>query len=204
MLLLQIFWAFFVIGLFNFGGGGAMISLIQDQIVNTHHWVDAATFTDIIAISQTTPGPIGINCATYVGYEVMHTAGYADAIGVAGSAIATTAVVLPSFLIFFVLMKLFTRFNKDPRFTAMMSALKPATAGLIGAAAIILTFSISWPAAEDFCCQSLLPEIKVLASNFPDWKSWLLAAGAFVATYFFKANPIYVILAGGILGLIFY
>lgn len=203
-LLLQIFWTFFIIGLFNFGGGGAMISLIQDQIVNVHHWVDAATFTDIIAISQTTPGPIGINCATYVGYEVMHAAGYTDAIGVAGSAIATIAVVLPSFLIFFILMKIFTRFNKDPRFTAMMSALKPATAGLIGAAALILTFNISWPTTDDICCQSILPDISVITGNFPDWKSWALAAAAFVATYFFKANPIYVILSGGILGLLLY
>ena len=63
-LLLQIFSTFLFIGIFNFGGGGAMISLIQDSIVNTHQWMDAAAFTDIIAISQTTPGPIGINCAT--------------------------------------------------------------------------------------------------------------------------------------------
>ena len=137
-LLFDIFWTFFIIGLFNFGGGGAMISLIQDSIVTTHQWIDAATFTDILAISQTTPGPIGINCATYVGYEVMHTAGYSGAIGVAGSAVATLAVVLPSFIVFFLLMKIFNRFHNDPRFTTMMSALKPATAGLIGAAALIL------------------------------------------------------------------
>ena len=66
-LLLQIFWCFFVIGLFNFGGGGAMISLIQNQIVEVHGWLTEGAFTDIVAISQTTPGPIGINCATYVG-----------------------------------------------------------------------------------------------------------------------------------------
>ena len=197
-LLFDIFWTFFIIGLFNFGGGGAMISLIQDSIVTTHKWIDAATFTDILAISQTTPGPIGINCATYVGYEVMHTAGYSGAIGVAGSAVATLAVVLPSFIIFFLLMRIFNHFHNDPRFVSVMSALKPATAGLIGAAALILSFSIDWQSG------SLLPEVELIKSNFPDWKSGLLFVGAFVTTYFLKANPIWVILAGGVLGLILY
>ena len=197
-LLLQIFATFLFIGIFNFGGGGAMISLIQDSIVNTHQWMDAAAFTDIIAISQTTPGPIGINCATYVGYEVMHTAGYSNAVAVAGSAVATLAVVLPSFIIFFLLMRIFNHFHNDPRFVSVMSALKPATAGLIGAAALILSFSIDWQSG------SLLPEVELIKSNFPDWKSGLLFVGAFVATYFLKANPIWVILAGGVLGLILY
>lgn len=197
-LLLQIFAAFFFIGIFNFGGGGAMISLIQDSIVNTHHWMDAEAFTDIIAISQTTPGPIGINCATYVGYEVMHAAGYSNAVAVVGSTAATLAVVLPSFIIFFLLMRVFNHFHNDPRFVTVMSALKPATAGLIGAAALILSFNIDWQAG------SLLPQVELVKSNFPDWKSGLLFAGAFVATYNFKANPIWVILAGGVLGLIIY
>ena len=198
MIFLQLFYVFFLIGTFTFGGGYAMISLIQDSIVNTHQWMDAAAFTDIIAISQTTPGPIGINCATYVGYEVMHAAGYSNAVAIAGSAAATLAVVLPSFLIFFLLMRIFNHFHNDPRFVTVMSALKPATAGLIGAAALILSFSIDWQAG------SLLPQVELIKSNFPDWKSGALFAGAFAATYFFKANPIYVILAGGILGLIIY
>lgn len=195
-LFLQIFWCFFVIGLFNFGGGGAMISLIQNQVVGVHAWVSEATFTDIIAISQTTPGPIGINCATYIGYEVMHAAGYSGLSGIIGSAIATFAVVLPSFLIFFALMKIFDRFHEDPRFTTMMSALKPAVAGLIAAACIILCFHIDM--------HGIIPDISVIGENFPDWKSWALFAGAFVATYFIKVNPIYVILSGAVLGLILY
>lgn len=195
-LLLQLFWCFFVIGLFNFGGGGAMISLIQNQVVGVHGWITEGAFTDIIAISQTTPGPIGINCATYVGYQVMHDAGFSNAVAVAGSASATFAVVLPSFIIFFILMRVFNRFHDDPRFVTMMSALKPAVAGLIGAAAVILCFHITMDGA--------LPQISVIAENFPDWKSWILFAAAFISTFFFKANPIYVILAGGILGLILY
>ncbi len=195
-LLLQLFWCFFVIGLFNFGGGGAMISLIQNQVVGVHGWLTEAAFTDIIAISQTTPGPIGINCATYVGYQVIHDAGYSDLLATLGSASATVAVVLPSFIIFFVLMRAFNRFHDDPRFTTVMSALKPAVAGLIFAAAVILCLHITMDGA--------VPQISVITENFPDWKSWALFAGAFIVTFFFKANPIYVILAGGILGLILY
>lgn len=195
-LLLQLFWCFFVIGLFNFGGGGAMISLIQSQVVSVHQWVSEETFTDILAISQTTPGPIGINCATYVGYEVMHAAGYSSLIGILGSAMTTIAVVLPSFLIFYALMKLFNRFHEDPRFITMMSALKPTVAGLIGAACLILCFHISM--------NGFVPQISVISENFPDWRSWALFAAAFIVTYFFKANPIYVILAGGVLGLILF
>ena len=195
-LLLQLFWCFFVIGLFNFGGGGAMISLIQNQVVGVHGWLTEGAFTDIVAISQTTPGPIGINCATYVGYQVMHDAGYSNLLATLGSASATVAVVLPSFIIFFVLMRAFNRFHDDPRFTTVMSGLKPAVAGLIFAAAVILCFHITMDGA--------VPQISVIAENFPDWKSWLLFAGAFIVTFFFKANPIYVILAGGILGLILY
>lgn len=195
-LLLQLFWCFFVIGLFNFGGGGAMISLIQNQIVEVHGWLTEGAFTDIVAISQTTPGPIGINCATYVGYQVMHDAGYSNLLATIGSASATVAVVLPSFIIFFVLMRAFNRFHDDPRFTTVMSGLKPAVAGLIFAAAVILCFHITMDGA--------VPQISVITENFPDWKSWLLFAGSFIVTFFFKANPIYVILAGGILGLILY
>ena len=195
-LLLQLFWCFFVIGLFNFGGGGAMISLIQNQVVGVHGWLTEAAFTDIIAISQTTPGPIGINCATYVGYQVIHDAGYSNLLATLGSASATVAVVLPSFIIFFVLMRTFNRFHDDPRFTTVMSGLKPAVAGLIFAAAVILCLHITMDGA--------VPQISVITENFPDWKSWALFAGAFIVTFFFKANPIYVILAGGILGLILY
>lgn len=193
-LIFQLFCCFFVIGLFNFGGGGAMISLIQNQVVGVHAWVSEETFTDIIAISQTTPGPIGINCATYIGYEVMHTAGYSHLAGILGSAITTSAIVLPSFLIFFALMKLFNRFHEDPRFTTTMSALKPAVTGLIAAACIILCFHIDM--------DGIIPHISVISENFVDWKSWILFGAAFIASYFLKANPIYVILAGGVLGLI--
>ena len=98
-LYLNLFYSFFKIGLFGFGGGYAMISLIQGEVVNRHHWLTSGQFTDIVAISQMTPGPIGINSATYVGYTSVVNAGYGHAWGVLGSATATFAVVLPSFVL---------------------------------------------------------------------------------------------------------
>ena len=93
MIFLQLFYTFFKIGLFGFGGGYAMISMIQGEVVTRHQWLTSPEFTDIIAISQMTPGPIGINSATYVGYSAVVNAGYSHAIGILGSAIATLSVV---------------------------------------------------------------------------------------------------------------
>ena len=95
MLFLQLFYTFFKIGLFGFGGGYAMLSMIQGEVVTRYGWLTPQEFTDIVAISQMTPGPIGINSATYVGYSTIVDAGYAPWIGVLGSATATFAVILP-------------------------------------------------------------------------------------------------------------
>lgn len=198
MLLLfwQIFSTFFMIGLFNFGGGGAMLSLIQAQVVSIHGWLSEGAFTDIVAISQTTPGPIGINCATYVGFEVFHGAGYGMAAGILGSFAATFAVVLPSFIVFFFIMKLFTRFHESPAFTATMTVLKPSVAGLIGAAALVLIV--------DFNFGGPGPAARILTDNFPDWKAWLLFIAAFLLSYFKKVGPIALILISAAAGLLLY
>ena len=106
LLLTQLFWTFFLIGLFGFGGGYAMLSLIQGEVVEHYHWMTMGQFTDIVAVSQSTPGPIGINSATYVGYTALVNAGYEPYWGILGSFLATFAVVLPSFI----LMLLISRF----------------------------------------------------------------------------------------------
>lgn len=191
-LLLQIFVSFFVIGIFNFGGGGAMIMLIQSEVVSARAWISEAAFTDIVAISQSTPGPIGINCATYVGYEVLYGAGFGQIAGILGSAVATLAIVLPSFIIFFLLVRIFDRYRSHPAFDTAMTALKPAVAALIAAAAIALSFNIS------------ADGITTVAANFPDWKSWVIAATALAASLFFKISPIWLILGGGIAGLLLF
>ena len=195
-LFLQLFWVFFVIGVFTIGGGYAMLSLIQTQVVTAHSWLTESAFTDIVAISQMTPGPIGINCATYVGYEVVHGAGGSHLIGILGSLTATFAIVLPSFLIVLTIVRFYTKFKGNRLFEGVLSWIRPAAIGLIGAAAIILMFKVDWSAAR--------PAVELVRDNFPDWISWALFAAAAVASLFFKIGPIPIIIAGGVLGLLIY
>lgn len=195
-LLTQLFFTFFFIGLFNFGGGGAMLSLIQGQVVTAHGWITQGEFTDIVAISQSTPGPIGINCATYVGYKVMENAGFGPGAGIAGSTLATFSIVLPSFLVFFLIIKAFNKFHESRTFTDTMRALRPAVAGLIAAAAFVLIFRTEW--------SGLRPQVRLLTENFPDWKAWALLAAAFVLGFTKKAGPIAIILCAGVVGLLIY
>ncbi|MCI5990183.1 MAG: chromate transporter [Candidatus Cryptobacteroides sp.] len=196
-LMIQIFTTFFVIGIFTFGGGYAMLSLIQGQVVMAHGWMTESAFTDIVAISQMTPGPIGINCATYVGYDVVTKAGGSHLLGVLGSFSATFAIVLPSFLIVLALAKFYIKFKSNRLFEGVMSWLRPSVAGLIGAAAVILMFDTSWEGLP------LLSEVSVnvVRENFPDWKSWVLFGAALVASLRFKVGPIPIIICGGIAGL---
>lgn len=139
MLLLQLFWTFFKIGLFGFGGGYAMISMIQGEVVTKHHWLTSGQFTDIVAISQSTPGPIGINSATYVGYSSVVNAGYEPALGVLGSLIATIAVVLPSFILMLTICKFLMKYKTHPSVENVFKGLRPAVVGLLAAAALLLT-----------------------------------------------------------------
>ena len=192
----QLFWVFFIIGLFTFGGGYAMLSLIQTQVVTAHSWLTESAFTDIVAISQMTPGPVGINCATYVGYEVVRSSGAGHLIAILGSFTATLAVVLPSFIIVLTIVRFYTKFQHNKIFEGVMSWLRPAVVGLIGAAAIILMFSVDWAGAK--------PVVSIVEENFSDWISWVLFAAATVASLFFKVGPIPIILAGGALGLLIY
>ena len=143
-LLIQLFATFFVIGTFTFGGGYAMLSLIQGQVVTGHQWITQSTFTDIVAISQMTPGPIGINCATYVGYDVVAGATGSHFLGIIGSFTATLALVLPSFIIVLALVKFYMKFHSNSIFEDTMSWLRPSVVGLIGAAAVIMMFDASW------------------------------------------------------------
>ena len=196
VLFLQLFWVFLLIGMFTFGGGYAMLSLIQTQVVTAHSWLTESAFTDIVAISQMTPGPVGINCATYVGYEVLQEAGASHIVAIMGSMTATLAVVLPSFLIVLTIVKFYTKFKENKLFEGVMAWLRPAVVGLIGAAALILMFKVGW--------SGVCPEMSVVKENFPDWISWGLFAAATVASLFFMIGPIPIIIAGGLLGLLIY
>ena len=133
MLYLQLFISFFKIGLFGFGGGLAILSLIQHEVL-TYGWMSEKEFVDIVAISQVTPGPIGINCATYVGYTATGT--------IWGSMLSTGAMLLPGLLIMLsvckVYMVLSTRFAENAYFQNTLRFLRFAVLGLIAAAALLL------------------------------------------------------------------
>lgn len=182
MIFWELFITFFVIGMFTIGGGYAMLSLIQNEVVTEHGWITDGAFTDIVAISQMTPGPIGINSATYIGYEVLHTAGASGFLCILGSFTATFAVVLPSFIIVLALCKVYEKWREHYMFQGIMSGLKPATLGLIGTAALGLA----------------TPE------NFIDWKSFAICIVAFVVLYFKKVGPFAIIGLGALAGLILY
>ena len=182
MIFAELFITFFVIGMFTIGGGYAMLSLIQNEVVTVHGWISDGTFTDIVAISQMTPGPIGINSATYIGYEVIANSGAPEFLCILGSFTATFAVVLPSFIIVLALCKVYDRWKDHYMFKGIMSGLKPAVLGLIGTAALSLA----------------TPE------NFIDWKSFLLCLMAFIALYFKKIGPFSAIGLGAIAGLLLY
>ena len=195
-LILQLAWTFFIIGAFTIGGGYAMLSLIQNQVVVEHPWISEATFTDIVAVSQMTPGPVGINSATYVGYDVLYNATGSQLLGVCGSLTATLALMIPSFIIMLLIVKFYVKFRSSKLYAGTMDWLKPCVVGLIGAAAVILILKTTWTGFS--------PTVQVVSDNFPDWKSWVLLASAFAASYWGKVNPIYVILAGAVLGIILY
>ena len=155
MLYLQLFLSFFKIGLFGFGGGLAILSLIQHE-VEAHAWMSQQEFVDIVAISQVTPGPIGINCATYVGYTATGS--------VWGSLLTTFAIILPSLIIMLAICRLYfflsTRFRTNPYFQNTLRMLRFAVIGLIAAAALLL----------------------ITPDSFIDWKSWIFFAVVFILT----------------------
>ena len=182
MIFVELFTTFFLIGMFTIGGGYAMLSLIQNEVVTVHGWIDDGTFTDIVAVSQMTPGPIGINSATYVGYEVLMNSGASELVCILGSFTATFAVVLPSFIIVLLLCKIYDKWKDHYLFKGVLTGLKPATLGLIGTAALSLA----------------TPE------NFIDWKSFVICILAFIALYFKKAGPFSIIGIGAIVGLLIY
>lgn len=174
ILYLQLFWVYFKIGLFGFGGGYAMLSLIQYEVVEHHQWLTLAEFTDVVAISQMTPGPIGINSATYIGYV---TTG-----NIFGSMLTTFALCLPSFLLVVMVSKLLLKYNDNVYIKAVFNGLRPAIVGLIAAAALLLMNS----------------------ANFTDWKSVFFCAGAFILVRWVKLHPIWVICIAGVAGYLVY
>ncbi len=152
MIYWQLFLSYLKIGFFGFGGGYAMLSLIQNEVVTQHQWLTTEQFTDIVAISQITPGPIAINSATYVGYAVTGS--------VWGAVVATFSVCLPSLTLMLLATKFYMKLRDNKYVSGAMSGMKPMMIAMIIAAALLL----------------LTPE------TFIDWKSWAIFGGAFIAS----------------------
>ncbi|MDD6896514.1 MAG: chromate transporter [Prevotellaceae bacterium] len=188
MIFILLFITFFQIGLFGFGGGYGMLSLIQTEVVQRNHWLTTSQFTDIVAISQMTPGPIGINSATYCGYTAVHNAGYGNMMSVVGSATATFALVLPSFLLMILISKMFLKYMNTQAVQSVFTGLRPAVVGLLGAATLLLM------TPENFSLPAVNP-----------WQFWISCAlfvATFVGTYYVKINPIRMIAYSAVAGLV--
>lgn len=138
MIYLTLFYTFLLIGLFGFGGGYGMLSLIQREVVINHNWMTSAEFTNIVAISQMTPGPIGINTATYCGYTAVEHATGSTLMGICGSLLATFALVLPSFVLMLLISKMFMRYMKSRHVQSVFIGLRPTVVGLLAAATLML------------------------------------------------------------------
>ena len=177
MIYLQLFYSYLKIGFFGFGGGYAMLSLIQNEIVEQRGWLTATQFADIVAVSQITPGPIAINSATYIGYTIG---------GVFGSVVATFAVCLPSLTLMLFLTRFFLRHRENRYIQMVMKAVGPIVVGMIASAALLMIHPRT--GANE---------------NFTDVWSWLLFAACLIGSYR-KVNPILMIVASAAIGVIIY
>ena len=176
MIYLQLFLSFLQIGLFSFGGGYAAMPLIQEQIVDTHGWLSMSEFTDLITISQMTPGPIAINSATFVGIKIA---------GLAGAAVATAGCILPSCVIVTLLAKIYLKYRNVKTFQSVLDSLRPAVVAMIAAAGVSILTSAFWQNADKI----------ILAET--DWSMALIFLICLVLLIKVKWNPILVMLLAG-------
>ena len=152
MIYLQLLWSYLKIGFFGFGGGYAMLSLIQHEVVVRNEWMSNTEFADIIAISQITPGPIAVNSATYIGYTVTGN--------IWGSLIATIAVCIPAMTIMILVTKFYLKLSNNLYVNGALKGMQPMVIGMIAAAALLL----------------------ITPSTFIDWKSWVIFGAALFAS----------------------
>jgi chromate transporter len=187
MIFLRLFLTFLKIGVFSFGGGLATIALIQHDVVEKQGWLTSQEFTDIVATSQITPGPVGINTATYTGYTAIVNAGYSEWMGVLGAFIASFSVILIPVILMLIVSKLLLKHKDNRTIATTMSVLRLAVVGLVAAAALLLV------TPETF--GNVSPQL---------WISIGIFAVVFIASLKFKASPILMILLSGVAGFIVY
>jgi chromate transporter len=172
LLLLNLFWSFFKVGLFSFGGGYAMISLMESEIIAHHGWLTPSEFIDIIVIAETTPGPIAINSATYVGFRIA---------GIVGSTVATIGVVSPSLIILLALGTFLMNTIKEPRMGSIIRGLRPAVIVLILLAAV----SLGKTGLVDWATFAIATTLFIFSTLFKVNPFYLIAAGAVLGLIFY-------------------
>ena len=181
MIYLELFWSFFQVGLFSIGGGSAAMPLIQAQVVDQHGWLSLSEFIDVITISQMTPGPIGINSATFVGIKIA---------GIGGALVATLGCVLPSCIIVLTLAHFYFKYQNLTAVRGVLSGLRPAVVAMIASAGLSILLNASFAGGT-------LPSSPADVS----WIGICLFLAAFIVLRKWKPNPIWVMLGCGILGM---
>lgn len=184
MILLELFISFFQIGLFSFGGGYAAVPLIQQQIVDTKHWLEMGQFVDLITIAEMTPGPIAVNCSTFVGIQLA---------GIPGAIISTLGCITPSFIIVLLLSFLYMKYRSLATMQGILTGLRPAIVAMIASAGmsifLLALFNADWTAlaVQDF-----------------RWVEAVLFCGSLFLLRKFKTSPIAIIFGTGIVGTVIY
>ena len=180
MIYLQLFWSFFKIGLFSFGGGYAAIPLIEDIIVNTNQWLTIAEFTDLITISQMTPGPISVNSATFVGLNIA---------GFGGAFFATLGNLMPSFIIVTFIAWLYMKYRTIDTLQNVLKVLQPAVIAMIAAAGVSLLITAFWG-------------LDIINLANLSVSAVVLFILSMILLLKYKANPIFVMVTAGVLNVI--
>lgn len=193
-MLLRLFWCFFKIGLFGFGGGMGIVALIQHDVVEKNKWITDTQFTDIVAISQMTPGPIGINAATYVGYTAMANNGQCRSKAVISSLVTSGALVLPSFILMIVVSIFFMRYKDNPAVKRVLELIRLTVSGLFIATILLL------------CNAQTFGELRTADGGFNPQVaiSIAIAVVSLYAGYVKKVSPIAVVACAGTVGWICY
>ena len=182
MIYLELFFTFLMIGAFTFGGGYAMLPLIQEEVA-AKGWIDSAALVDFVAVSESTPGPFAINMATYVGSEVG---------GIFGAVCTTLGVVIPSFVVILIVAKCYDQFRQSKVVKGCMSGLKPAVVGLIGGAVVSVAMTVFFPAGWSL-------------SVFTNLSTYLaLGISALMLVLSFKkVHPVAIVCLSAVLGIAF-
>lgn len=182
MIYLQLFCSFLQIGLFSFGGGYASLPLIEDQVTNFHHWMTVPEFTDLITISQMTPGPIAVNSATFVGIRIA---------GIPGAVAATAGCVLPSCIIIFILADLYLRYRNGSLLNSALTALRPAVVAMIASAGLSVLLTAFFRNEQELTLSSI------------QWEMVFIFILCFFLLRKTKVSPVAVMLLAGVIKVLF-